>query len=240
MGDRVVDCARLESVCTARYQGFESPPIRVLLLLFLFAGSLGAAESDLMTARSEYQKRNFPAALSGLDRFDKSDSANADALDLRGCIYLEQQKFEEARKAFAAAHSANADLFAPRIHAADALMLEKKFAEARAAYRVLLGETNILVSNERLRFATLLTFLGEHNEAEARAAFEAITFPTQSPAYYFAQAAWLFAHDKKRDAAGWLEKAAQVYDTDTCSWFEQHLYHFGWLKSPPPLNPDPK
>ena len=28
MGDRAVDCARLESVCTARYQGFESPPIR--------------------------------------------------------------------------------------------------------------------------------------------------------------------------------------------------------------------
>ena len=28
MGDRVVDCARLESVCTARYRGFESRPIR--------------------------------------------------------------------------------------------------------------------------------------------------------------------------------------------------------------------
>jgi hypothetical protein len=28
MGDRAVDCARLESVCAARHQGFESPPIR--------------------------------------------------------------------------------------------------------------------------------------------------------------------------------------------------------------------
>jgi hypothetical protein len=28
MGDRVVDCARLESVCTERYRGFESRPIR--------------------------------------------------------------------------------------------------------------------------------------------------------------------------------------------------------------------
>src|SRR3954469_15552137 len=28
MGDRAVYCARLESVCTARYRGFESPPIR--------------------------------------------------------------------------------------------------------------------------------------------------------------------------------------------------------------------
>jgi hypothetical protein len=30
MGDRAVYCARLESVCTARYRGFESPPIRQL------------------------------------------------------------------------------------------------------------------------------------------------------------------------------------------------------------------
>ena len=28
MGDRVVDCARLESVCAVRHRGFESPPIR--------------------------------------------------------------------------------------------------------------------------------------------------------------------------------------------------------------------
>ena len=28
MGDRVVDCARLESVCAERHRGFESLPIR--------------------------------------------------------------------------------------------------------------------------------------------------------------------------------------------------------------------
>lgn len=27
-GDRVVDCARLESVCAERHRGFESPPFR--------------------------------------------------------------------------------------------------------------------------------------------------------------------------------------------------------------------
>jgi hypothetical protein len=29
MGDRAVDCARLESVCAERHRGFESPPIRL-------------------------------------------------------------------------------------------------------------------------------------------------------------------------------------------------------------------
>jgi hypothetical protein len=31
MGDRAVDCARLESVCAERHRGFESPPIRIRL-----------------------------------------------------------------------------------------------------------------------------------------------------------------------------------------------------------------
>ncbi len=35
MGDRVVDCARLESVCAERHRGFESPPIRATLLFVL-------------------------------------------------------------------------------------------------------------------------------------------------------------------------------------------------------------
>src|SRR6266436_8085424 len=35
MGDRVVDCARLESVCAERHRGFESPPIRISLVFLL-------------------------------------------------------------------------------------------------------------------------------------------------------------------------------------------------------------
>jgi hypothetical protein len=33
MGARAVDWARLESVCTERYRGFESRPIRMLFVL---------------------------------------------------------------------------------------------------------------------------------------------------------------------------------------------------------------
>src|SRR5438034_6151263 len=40
MGDRVVDCARLESVCAERHRGFESPPIRVRSLALAFYRSV--------------------------------------------------------------------------------------------------------------------------------------------------------------------------------------------------------
>ena len=38
MGDRAVDCARLESVCAERHRGFESPPIRHLTVASALPG----------------------------------------------------------------------------------------------------------------------------------------------------------------------------------------------------------
>jgi hypothetical protein len=43
MGDRAVDCARLESVCAERHRGFESPPIR-------FAREMSARNAKGITA----------------------------------------------------------------------------------------------------------------------------------------------------------------------------------------------
>ncbi len=40
MGDRAVYCARLESVCAERHRGFESPPIRVDLVIWSSRQSL--------------------------------------------------------------------------------------------------------------------------------------------------------------------------------------------------------
>ncbi|MEP6602714.1 MAG: hypothetical protein ABJB69_02070 [Spartobacteria bacterium] len=115
------------------------------------------------------------------------------------------------------------------------LLRQKKFAEAREVYQGLLGETNILVANERLRFGVLLTYLGEHKEGHAQEVLQGITFPTETPAYYYAQAAWAFAHDKKSEAQDWIDKARQVFDPDAPLWFAHHLYHFGWIKNKPPL-----
>ncbi len=361
MGDRVVDCARLESVCTARYQGFESLPIRhrvdcskpvaavsgskvtplpeirtpfdrwgellagcqseaqtpepkrklrqslpirhrvdcgkppapvprvkVTLLPeirtqfdrlrealfkrrsqirganrkrwqslpircappFFFALLLALASfqplpaeipkisstDDSMVAAREYQAENFDAAIAALDRYDKASGATVESLDLRGCIYMEQQKFNEAKTALDRAHEIRPDVFAPRIHMGDLLLRQKKFAEARAIYKTLLQETNILISHERLKFVLLLTCLGEHNETEAKTTLESIKFPTETPAYYYSQAAWAFAHDKKSEGQNWLEKARKVYSADAMAWFARHMYDFGWLKKKPPIS----
>jgi hypothetical protein len=61
MGDRAVYCARLESVCTERYRGFESPPIRGFFrLLLIFSYFLRSRRSKIWNSC-----RNFSTLPSG-------------------------------------------------------------------------------------------------------------------------------------------------------------------------------
>jgi tetratricopeptide (TPR) repeat protein len=215
-------------------------------LIFLATASLSFAQkefsaltSELGAARQSYVRGKFDEALATLDRSDKSSGATMESLDLRGCIYLEQGKFDDATKAFESAHAANYNAFAPRIHLADVLLRQKKFAEARNEYEKLLDLIKSPMWPEYLRFGVLLTYLGEHDETAARRAFATIIFPTETPAYYYAQAVWSFAHGKKSDALKWIGTAKKIFDPSKTSWFNRGLYQFDWLKKKPELAIDP-
>jgi tetratricopeptide (TPR) repeat protein len=216
-------------------------PMRLLIALIFFAGGLALAgekssvgDNSLEVAQQSFQAENFAATHAALDRFEKTNQPTAESLDLRGCAYMEQGKFDEAGKAFEAAHNASPAVFAPRIHMCDLLLRQKKFSEAREIYDALLKETNILASNERLRFGVLMTYLGEHDEKGAQSALQRISFPTQTPAYYYAQAAWGFAHGRDGEAKKWINSAAKIFDSNAIPWFAYSLYEFGWIKKKSP------
>jgi len=260
MGDRAVYCARLESVCAERHPGFESPPIRQRILfcltsyimrliasaLFAFVilglSHARAEETQLHHAAAvEAAKRHFAAgnfddALAQLNKIGPAEKQNSDALDLRGMIYRQQDKLEEAKKAFQAATESDPSRIAPRLHLGDLLVREKKFADARDIYEKLLRETTFQIPSEKLRYGIFLSYLLAEDEANARRALERIKFPTESPAYYYAQAAWEFAHKKEGEARRWIQAARRIFDPEASAWFAQPLYDAGWIKEkPPPL-----
>jgi tetratricopeptide (TPR) repeat protein len=257
MGDRAVYCARLESVCAERHPGFESPPIRHALtsrflkkdllfggcvLLFFALAPIGLGEEKLpteprmvKTARDEYRAGNFDRAVALLDQLGKNAAPNVDAMDLRGQIYLEQGRFDDAKKSFTAASGVNATRFGPKLHFADVLLREKKFSEARDIYVNLLRETNTRVGTEKLRYAVLICYLFTKDDARAQIALDRIPFPTESPAYYYAQAAWEFAHGHEDDAKKWIKAAAKMFTEESATWFARPLYAFGWLQGKPPV-----
>ncbi|MEP7014353.1 MAG: hypothetical protein ABI925_02830 [Verrucomicrobiota bacterium] len=213
-------------------------------LLFLAIANALAAQNDfsgltneLGAAREQFARGKLDAALAILDRLDKSHRT-FESLDLRGCIYLEAGKLEEATKAFEAAHGIKFEAFAPKIHLADTLLRQKKFEEAGREYEQLTS-INAPMWPEYARFGLLLTYLAQHDDPLAKRAFATIPFPTETAAYYYAQAAWGFAHGEKSEPQKWINSAKKIFDASKTSWFDRALFQFGWIKKKPAPAIDP-
>ncbi len=222
------------------------PGMRFFFALLLFAISdplvaekdFSGLSNELGVAKAQFQQGKFDAALAVLDRLEKSSRPSMESLDLRGCVYLEQGKFEEAAKAFDGSHAFKFDAFAPRIHHADALLAQKKFTEAGNEYERLI-QVKSPMWPDYARFGLLLAYLGGHEEALAKRVYAEILFPTETPAYYYAQAAWAFGHGKKSDAQKWIGSAKKIFDSGKTAWFDRALYQLGWIKKKPPPSVDP-
>jgi tetratricopeptide (TPR) repeat protein len=222
----------------AHPRGFAARIIAALLLILATVSASAqqrAGDDPVGAAKRHFHEGNLDAALAILDELDKAGSPRAQSLDLRGCIFMEQRKLDDALAAFRAAHATDPALFAPRLHIGDALLRQQKWEEARATYDAVLQETNILMSHEKLRFGILMTYLGAADNAGAQSAYERITFPTETPAYYYAQAAWAFAQANKREARKWMRTAADIFDDRTTAWFARPFFELGWIKTKPPL-----
>ncbi|MEP6821312.1 MAG: tetratricopeptide repeat protein [Chthoniobacterales bacterium] len=202
-----------------------------------FAAEQKIGGADLLVeATSEARAGHLDAALASVAAAEKSGASESNVLALRGLIHLEQEKLDEAVAEFRAAHEKDPKVAGPRFHLGDALLRQKKWEDARAIYGAMEKETNVLILNERLRYAILLTFLGAKDDAGAKAALDRLVFPTESPAYYYAQAAWAFAHDSKSAAEKWLKTADKMFEQKKqTAWFARPLYDFGWIKDKPPI-----
>ncbi|MEP6808860.1 MAG: tetratricopeptide repeat protein [Chthoniobacterales bacterium] len=201
------------------------------------SASLGAPTNLLEDARREVDAGRLGAALALLNQAPPAE-ASAPILTLRGILYLDQGKYDEAAADFTAASAKDPISYPPRLYLGQALLQQKKWGEARALFEEMETKTNILILNERLRYAILLTYLGAKDDAGAKAALDRLVFPTESPAYYYAQAAWGFAHDNSKAALKWLKTAEGIFDDKRVAWFARPLYDFGWIKKKPAISTD--
>ncbi|CAN5756046.1 hypothetical protein BH20VER1_BH20VER1_28820 [soil metagenome] len=210
----------------------------LLLILLLALTSVSAATEKragvhpLAAARRELLQGNLDAALAVVEETEKRDGASALTHHLRGIVLMEQGKLDEAVASLKAAHEAEPGFFSARA-LGDALLRAKKWEEARAVYLAAIKATNILMLSERLRFALLMTHLGAQDTVGAKEAFERVTFPTETAAYYYSQAAWAFANGDTREGKKWLRTADEIFDERRTDWFARPLYDFGWIKRKP-------
>ena len=187
-----------------------------------------AALSEMVKA---FTARDFPATLEAIEKADKIIPANPHTMNTRAAVFIEQHQFEEGRKLCEEVLKLDPRYYPARFNLAEIPMMEKKYAESRAVFQKLLSENP---RDELVQFRVFLTYLLEKNDSAAREILGKLKFPSDTPAFYYANAAWEFSRGNEVEGKAWVERGNWVFGAEKSSNFSESLIQLGWLDRPAP------
>lgn len=182
----------------------------------------------LQRAGEAYARRDFPAALEGLDAAEQIHPEVPDTWSMRGAVYAEQRAYEKAEDAFTHAARLAPKGFWPRYNLAQLLFVEKKYGEAEAAFEKLLAGPGS--QRELVQFKLVLLDLLQGKAGPAQKVLAAMKDPSDTVAYYFAHAAWEFAHDDQKQGKYWVMTGIKIFGLERSYPFYDALADVGWVK----------
>ncbi len=161
------------------------------------------AKANFEKAERAFQQRDFEGAMKSLDLAEKATPNDAAMLNLRGEILLAQEKFEEAEATFRKTLVANPKFREAQYNLAQISFKKGEYAKARDRFEALFAETEGGEKNQAaqlIKYKIFMTLLLENKDASAQQLMDQFKFTGDTPALYYAQAAWEFKHG--RDRAG--------------------------------------
>ena len=112
---------------------------------------------------------------------------------------------------------------------------KKEYAKARDRFEALFSQTPGGDKNQAaqiIKFKIFMTLLLEGKESRAQKLMEQFQFTGDTPALYYAQAAWEFKHNNPNKATDWIASAKKIYSPSLNGLFSDSFYDLGWIQSP--------
>ena len=193
------------------------------------------ARSRFEQAQQAVQQRDFATAQNFINEADAADPNQAPILNLRGEILMEQKQFDEAEAAFKKASKVDPKFREAQYNLAQIPFKKKDYARARERFEALFQQTPGGDKNQAaqiIKFKIYLTFLLEDKESRAQKMMEQFQFTGDTPALYYAQAAWEFKHNNPNKATDWIASAKKIYSPALNNLFADPFYDLGWVQSP--------
>ena len=215
----------------------DAPP--VALEYISPAERMARARTDFEKAERAYRKGNYAEALQLLEAVDAMAPNQAVSHNLRGEVLLAQGKTDEAETAFRSALGADAQFADARYNLARVPFRKGDYTEARRQFEALLGATTAGTAKEReraqlIRYHIFLSLLREGQDAAAQKAMDEFKMMDDSPALYYAQAAWAFQHGNFAQGNNWVANAKNLYSGELNDSFAESLGDSGWSKQAAP------
>jgi len=201
------------------------------------------SEKTKATARAKFEQaqqalrqRDLAAALKLVDEADQADPNQAATINLRGEILMQQEQFDQAEAAFKKAAKLDTKLREAQYNLAQIPFKKKEYAKARDRFETLYKRTPGGDKNQAaqlIKFKIYMTLLLEGKESRAHAMMDEFQFTGDTPALYYAQAAWEFQHNNPEKAADWTASANKIYSSALNGVFADAFYDVGWVQRPP-------
>ena len=207
-------------------------------ILGLAASGLGAEKpkdmppdylKTVQSAMRTFGARDFKTAIALVDKAEGMYQPSAMTVNIRAAVAIEEKKFDEGREFCLKALQLDPKFFPALFNLAEIPFMQGKYAEARLAYEKLLDEE---ASADLIKFRLYLTYLLEKDDDRARIQLDKIPLLNDTPIYFFAFAAWEFAHGDEKKAQSYLNSAETVFPKTKLSNFADVFYDIGWMKRP--------
>jgi tetratricopeptide (TPR) repeat protein len=214
--------------------GQQRPAVQLLSSEERASKTKAVAKTQFEQALQAYEQRDFDSAAKLAEQADTAEPNQPQVLNLRGAILLEQQKYDEAEGFFNEALKVDPKFREAQFNLADVPFRNKDYAEARDRFQALLKQTPGGDKNQAaqlINFKIFLTYLLEGKDSRAQKLMEQFQFSGDTPALYYAEAAWEFKHDNAEKANDWVASARKIYPSASNALYAGGFYDLGWLKS---------
>lgn len=186
-------------------------------------------------AELAFQQRDLTAARRLIDEADAADPNQPATINLRGEILLAQKDFDGAEAAFKQAAKIDPKFREAQYNLAQIPFKKKEYTKARDRFEALFNNTPAPGGDKNqaaqvIKFKIYLTLLLEGKDSRAQKMMEQFQFTGDTPALYYAQAAWEFKHNNAAKANDWIVSAKKIYSPALNMVFADSFYDVGWLQ----------
>jgi tetratricopeptide (TPR) repeat protein len=186
-----------------------------------------AYDAAIKKATQALRAGNLAEADKQADAAAKLEPASAQTENLRGVIAVQKKQYDAAVSRFAQAIATDDRFYPAKLNLADVLLLQGKYADARARYEEL---QQIDPKSELLQFKIVVADILDDRQFQAIQLINDMTFPGTTPAYYFARAAVLLKQSQEKEAQQYFTNARKYYDEQQCGYFLHFLQQNGLAK----------
>ncbi|MEY2575116.1 MAG: hypothetical protein QOF80_603, partial [Verrucomicrobiota bacterium] len=195
------------------------------------------ATEKFEAAEQAFQQRDYTAAKKLIDEADAADPNQPATINLRGEILLAQKDFDGAENAFKQAAKIDPKFREAQYNLAQIPFKKKEYTKARDRFEALFNNTPAPGGDKNqaaqvIKFKIFLTLLLEGKDSRAQKMMEQFQFTGDTPALYYAQAAWDFKHNTAAKANDWIVSAKKIYSPALNLVFADSFYDVGWLQAP--------